>query len=152
MTITEDRVQTGAAWLDLTYPGWYRSIDLSILDVAKCDVCVLGQIYTGCIPEGERGQILAQAMLDKPRYWSPFGYNVLSELHQLTLPELEAMGFVLITPDNCECENLCTCIPAYPELTDAWTTLIIQRRLDEHPDVRLEYSTLKAIEPEKVTA
>ena len=148
----EQAVEAGAAWLDLTYPGWYRSIDLGILDVGKCDVCVLGQVYTGCIPEGERGEILAQVRETVQVMWTPYGYNILVALHRLSITEIEAMGFVRLVSITCECVDDCTCSPTFAELTDAWTRLIIQRRLNDHPDVRMEHSTLNAIEPERAAA
>lgn len=39
------RVADGAALLDDVAPGWTETIDLSALDINRCDRCVLGQIY-----------------------------------------------------------------------------------------------------------
>lgn len=45
MTATiEERVAAGAAWLDETYPGWERVLDLGTLNLAEGAHCVLGQI------------------------------------------------------------------------------------------------------------
>src|SRR5687768_5401814 len=93
MTI-EDRVRRGADWHDMTYPGWWKSIDLGILNIANCHRCVLGQVYTGCIPEAEQGQILAQVIAAMPKYrvttfvenmteGDEGGYQVLLEHHEL---------------------------------------------------------------------
>jgi|SRR5687767_5337109 len=150
----EQAVQNGAAWLDLTYPGWYRSIDLSILDVSRCNVCVLGQVYTGHIPAEERNGVLAQAMVTMSPYVYPMGYTVLSARHELSAVELRSMGFLGVVAD-CEvpeCDNCDPGRPTYAELTDAWTTLIIGRRLNDHPDVRMQHSTLGVAEPEKAAA
>lgn len=42
-TITE-RVERGAALLDSKRPGWWRDIDLDMLDIRSACGCVLGQI------------------------------------------------------------------------------------------------------------
>lgn len=49
----EDRVARGADWLDTNYPDWWRTINLDLLDVGDCTVCVLGQLY-GDFEEGAR--------------------------------------------------------------------------------------------------
>jgi hypothetical protein len=150
----EQAVQNGAAWLDLTYPGWYRNIDLSILDVSRCNVCVLGQVYTGHIPDGERNAVLAQAMLTMSPHVYPMGYTVLSARHELSAAELHSMGFlgVMVGCGLPECDDCDPGRPTYAELTDAWTTLIIGRRLNDHPDVRMQHSTLGVAEPERVAS
>lgn len=43
------RVKRGARWLDKRLPGWFNGrsehlIDLDTLDLAQCQVCVLGQL------------------------------------------------------------------------------------------------------------
>lgn len=43
----EDRVAAGAAWLDEKYPGWEDKIDLGLLNIARADTCVLGQLGLG---------------------------------------------------------------------------------------------------------
>lgn len=44
--VIEKRVQQGIALLDEKNPGWESKIDLKILSMADCRVCILGQLYT----------------------------------------------------------------------------------------------------------
>jgi hypothetical protein len=46
------RVTAGAEFLDRVEPGWARRIDLDVLDLVDCDVCVIGQLAG---VEAERG-------------------------------------------------------------------------------------------------
>lgn len=39
------RAKAGATLLDIVRPGWADEIDLSQLDLASCEGCVLGQLY-----------------------------------------------------------------------------------------------------------
>lgn len=38
-------VKRGALFMDKQYPGWHKSIDISILDIGCSDDCILGQIF-----------------------------------------------------------------------------------------------------------
>ena len=40
-----ERAQRGAKVLDRAFPGWRDQIDLEILDIADCAVCMLGQVF-----------------------------------------------------------------------------------------------------------
>lgn len=42
--IRED-IEAGIALLDANRPGWYRDVDLEILDLASSRRCVVGQLY-----------------------------------------------------------------------------------------------------------
>lgn len=42
-----EKVAAGAEWLDETHPGWEREIDLAVLDLGDCSMCVLGQVFGG---------------------------------------------------------------------------------------------------------
>jgi len=42
------RPALGARWLDEHKPGWYRQIDLRILDIGDDSSCVLAQLIFGC--------------------------------------------------------------------------------------------------------
>ena len=44
MNAITERVQCGAAFLDETRPGWWRVIDLDLLDIASPCKCTLGQL------------------------------------------------------------------------------------------------------------
>lgn len=41
------RVEAGAAYLDVYYPGWEHRIDVKTLMLSSYDKCVLGQLYDG---------------------------------------------------------------------------------------------------------
>lgn len=43
----DPRAARGAAVLDRVHPGWADRIDLDVLDITRCDRCVLGQAITG---------------------------------------------------------------------------------------------------------
>lgn len=137
------RVARGAAWLDKKYPGWHQGIDLSILDISSCHLCVLGQVYTGCIPAEERGQLVAQVARlhvdmrpDTRRLvdWTASiatwgGYSVLEIFHDLPGSGMP-YGFVGgRDEDGCDLADSAT-------LTDEWTRVIIGRRLAEHLDAQ----------------
>lgn len=44
-TTIAERVEAGAAWLDLNRPGWVDRIDLETLDLGEPCRCILGQEY-----------------------------------------------------------------------------------------------------------
>lgn len=152
-TITE-RVQRGAEWLDVKYPGWHDKIDLSILDMGSCNMCVLGQVYTGVIPASERGQVLAQVLdkmgdvyhdldADELAVWhmeyqenlndGTFGgYNIVVDFHELDGGG-EQHGFVTMDfayDEQLTVEQLQAAQDAeYALLLDEWTKTIISRRM-----------------------
>lgn len=41
----QERVDRGAAWLDLVYPEWWTHVDLGRLQLADSCRCVLGQVF-----------------------------------------------------------------------------------------------------------
>lgn len=45
MTTAEKRVKRGAALLDKDLPGWFRKVDVHVLDVQDTARCVVGQCY-----------------------------------------------------------------------------------------------------------
>lgn len=130
----EVQVARGAAWLDEHYPDWWKAVDLAVLDVSQCDVCVLGQVYTGYIPVQERDQILAQVL--EKTYLHPmqrdYGFNILSHLHDLDWFTSAKLGFSVDSALSfCTetCTEECPGDHGYPELTDEWTRVVIGRRL-----------------------
>jgi hypothetical protein len=48
-----ERVAAGAMLLDERKPGWYKTIDNALLNIASCRKCVLGQVY-GDFSDGVR--------------------------------------------------------------------------------------------------
>lgn len=133
------RVARGAVWLDEHYPQWWERIEISTLDVSSCHLCVLGQVYTGCIPTGEQGQILAQVINEAAgieRYslleyietgkWG--GYNTLVDYHGLAC-YAPGLGFS-IGMGWTDTEGTPVTVKAeMAMLTDEWTRVIISRRL-----------------------
>jgi hypothetical protein len=102
-------VKRGVKVLDQAMPGWWRpgKIDLKSLDLANCDLCVLGQLYAN----GEVG------------YYR--GQEILKELHaegKLRLPARvpevnpEELGFAGFRGLD------------YDALTDVWDAEIRVRR------------------------
>lgn len=136
------RVARGAAWLDDKYPDWFKVIDLATLDISDCYQCVLGQVYTGCIPAEERGQLIAQVAkayeesqgdygVDWPKQVGGWGgYNVLNEFHTL-LESGRPYGFLAQRNIFDDIEDL---DEDYQALLDEWTRVIIDRRLAQHPE------------------
>jgi hypothetical protein len=39
------QVTRGIAWLEEHHPGWRAKLDLSTLNLAHCDQCILGQVF-----------------------------------------------------------------------------------------------------------
>jgi hypothetical protein len=137
-----ERVARGAAWLDQKYPQWYAKIDLGTLDLGNCTQCVLGQVYSGVIPQAEQGQVLAQAIaqvtagypdageweteyLEEVALGNMGGYQILTDFHEL--PD-EGMwhGFVAPADSSGDTDREKA---EYAELLDYWTRAILRRRL-----------------------
>ncbi len=45
--IYSERVEAGAAFLNVVHPGWFKKIDVEILDLGDACKCVLGELYGG---------------------------------------------------------------------------------------------------------
>lgn len=144
MSDLRDRVARGAAWLDEKYPDWFHKIDLSILNMADCTQCVLGQVYTGVIPPSEQGQVLAQAIMavtsgypDSDEWAQDYrdevtqghfgGYQILTDFHELP-QDGEWHGFVALADGRDDAESA----RQYGVLLEAWTQVILSRRLAFH--------------------
>ena len=41
----DERRDKGIAWLDAKQPGWRDKIDPKLLDMARCQECIFGQLY-----------------------------------------------------------------------------------------------------------
>lgn len=141
MSDTATRVARGAAWLDTKYPGWFQAIDLATLKISDCHMCVLGQVYTGAVSDAEKDQIVGQIVAGMSNTWAAQwnamykakelgGYNVLCEFYDLDFtPQL---GFAI---DAQEYQSEDDDRVEYAALLDEWTRVIIERRLQAHPDL-----------------
>lgn len=50
-----NRIEAGAKLLDENYPGWANKIDLDLLNLSRCDDCVLGQLHPRAHHPFQRG-------------------------------------------------------------------------------------------------
>jgi len=158
----EEVVAKGAAWLDEHYPAWVQAIDLSILELSNCDLCVLGQVWTGCVPPAERAQLIAQAVAKtegrQDEWWlrtgisEGLGYSILAPTffddRSCADDSTAAYGFAEGSCYDQDCVDE-DCTPDYNMLLDEWTKVIIQRRLNAHPDVATENSRIGHIPTEE---
>lgn len=132
--VLKARVLEGAAWLDETYPGWWKSIDLGLLDMADGCACVLGQVFSG-LPAQEQDRIvnvLAKRLaflggFDSVQTWEvrvryDNGFANMVRLHNLPAMGM-GYGFVALTPLD------------LAKLLDEWTQLIISYRMQAQPDI-----------------
>lgn len=134
-----NRVARGSQWLDAHYPGWWTKINLLDLAVSNCQRCILGQVYTRVIPTFEQNQILAQVLAQGAQVvrvgGAPSGYNVLYFHHDLdyTAGQLgfAAIGLPLYDRNGHDISTA----EEFEMLTDEWTRVIIERRIDNHPDL-----------------
>lgn len=141
MSDTATRVARGAAWLDEKYPNWFQAIDLGTLELSDCRQCVLGQVYTGAIEPDEQNQIVAQIVAGMSKTWGAQwlemynegelgGYNVLREWYDMDFTS--QLGFAIDALENQgEAEDKVE----YGALLDEWTRVIIERRIQAHPDI-----------------
>jgi len=154
----EQAVAKGAAWLDEHYPRWVDAIDLATLELSDCEMCMLGQVWNNHIPADERGQIFAQVRHRIVVFQGiEDGYNILTARHLIKGGrQAGELGFYADTcdgdcldPDEATWDRrghlICHCYPSYDALLTEWTRVVIQRRLDAHPDVKAEHSTLKKL-------
>lgn len=155
LTITE-RVAKGAAFLDEHFTGWWERIDLNTLNIDSCDNCVLGQLWCTA-PQEEQGQIVAQAVQSMvAKRWdlqmahqimreqTPYG-RIATAYEELNLSGTWDLGFNYGNPTYADLDEA-------QDLTDEWTRVVIQRRLDAHPDVILGCSDLSKFASEQYAA
>lgn len=155
LTIAE-RVQLGSAFLDEHFTGWWERIDLNTLNIDSCDNCVLGQLWCTA-PQEERGQIIAQAVQNMiARRWNPqlahevtrdqtpYG-RIATAYEELNLSGTRDLGFNYGNGMYAELNEA-------EALTEEWTRVVIQRRLDAHPDVILGRSDLNRLASEQYAA
>lgn len=108
MTIVEQRVARGMAWLDANVVGWERSIDLATLDMRDGCNCVLGQTLRD----------LAKA--DEPWHWRGREVDAYGWARRKWV-WLDVFGFGFSQVDP---------LPlAWNELEEAWR-VAIKRRFD----------------------
>jgi hypothetical protein len=75
MTATvAERVARGAALLDGKLPGWDERIDLAVLDLETCTLCVLGQVFASAAAQsGFAGYGVGLRALDVAGF--PYGFT-----------------------------------------------------------------------------
>ncbi len=97
------RVAKGAAWLDTERPRWWRSVKVTMLDMEKPSMCVLGQVF-------------AKDAMKSQRYdrFISHGYDIVFNAHQR---KITTHGF-----------NVQGGGPTYDELHFAWLDEIRARR------------------------
>jgi hypothetical protein len=83
-----ERVAAGVALLDQKRPGWDAEVDLTLLLLASCDRCVLGQLY------GDYSR--ATDVFDEDDYPEQYGFD-LFEGDPLTYEDLTAEWKRVIT-------------------------------------------------------
>jgi hypothetical protein len=110
MSEITERVERGAALLDEKRPGWWRDIDLDMLDVRSRCGCVIGQLG-GLTKAADRG----------------LSYQIVSDRLGVGYYDEIPMGFEAegTRPPYGEMELLAA---EYAALTEAWRVLILARR------------------------
>lgn len=97
-------VLAGGKYLDATDPDWFNTINLDVLDLVECDVCILGQLDSDFYLEQER--------------------------RCLTYEECNALGFFL-GDGSYDGEDDGTDSNKWAELTNEWTDYILERRYSQ---------------------
>ncbi len=110
MTTIAYRVARGATLLDQERPGWYKEIDLDLLDMEGGDVCVLAQLF-GEGPGDHEAYVRGAAAL--------FGSEVG---HQHA--DSAAHGFITKADES---------YTVYGDLTEAWKRVIRATRNADDP-------------------
>lgn len=78
-------VANGMSFLDAEKPGWRSELNLSRLNVASCDVCVLGQLF------GDYDDGLTELGIDNTEA-KRYGFNTDGDMAGLTAAWKEALG------------------------------------------------------------
>lgn len=78
-------VANGMSFLDAEKPGWRSELNLSRLNVASCDVCVLGQLF------GDYDDGLTELGIDNTEA-KRYGFNTDGDMSALTAAWKEALG------------------------------------------------------------
>jgi hypothetical protein len=109
------RAKVGATLLDLLRPGWANEIRTDRLDLASCQVCVLGQLFGSY----EEGAAKVFAMRFKRKGVDPRDFNARYEA-------ASEAGFCV--PDEYQAQVGEPLPKLYRKLTDAWKREIAKRR------------------------
>lgn len=121
------RVLHGAAWLDENYRGWWKTIDLVKLDIARGESCILAQVFAS-LPADQQARMRAEvAGRDGSVPFASIingrinGYTVLVFFHDLSqagLPYGFWQGFTF-APNSIQAQDL----------NDMWIKTILSYRL-----------------------
>lgn len=98
-----ERVEAGAAWLDLHRPGWWQQIDLAKLNVRHECRCVLGQLFGSY-------------------------YRAPISLDESCTLGFDASGAIAVLDHDADEPGYAEMDDEFDALTAAWTALILSRR------------------------
>lgn len=100
MTDYKSAVKAGVQFLDSKKPGWRDLIDVETLDLAECDVCILGQIF-GDYSDGKAKLGLDSVEAEK------YGFNTDYSMSELTKAWTSALGenSVLVEQGDVYCDQ-----------------------------------------------
>lgn len=102
-TLTHTGVENGVTWLDANIPDWIDRIDVDTLDLQDCVKCVLGQLFDPTEPGA-------------PQEYGGFTY-ASNRYFSRDFETLVFYGFEADTERH-----------SYDELTEAWRSVILERR------------------------
>lgn len=101
------QVARGVAYLDAEFPGWWKHIDMTKLDLESEEACVLGQAYgdneVGIPGFSHHSQLMEQRGLSPSYYGFNFTeeqihhFNVAANHHERKLPELVSRAWEHLT-------------------------------------------------------
>lgn len=80
------RVLNGAAWLDENYLGWWKTIDVVKLDIARGDKCILTQVFEALPADRQekmRAEVIRRGYLLPTSSGRANGYSVIVFFHDL---------------------------------------------------------------------
>jgi hypothetical protein len=116
----DERVATGARWLDSILPGWHRTIDTSMLDLDSCCNCILGQLFDKEAAPGGSG----------PNGYTYAAYHYGGARADWDTGHHWALRNGFVKKDGPDGESV-------DEIEDAWLDLIAERLQAEKDDERI---------------
>jgi len=120
-TFIEKRVQNGVKVLDNYDPEWFNKIDLELLNLGNCMNCVLGQLFEKQWEQYSRSI--------KEDINNPYSYGKNNLFHGNN-------DYCIIMSIHCGFSSYNDEI--YPELTDEWERVVLERRKSSQVSVAEE--------------